>query len=115
MGDGCWTGEWIWAEDGEVGVGGAALGDCWVASLVGCCWCGNGSVCLRFGVVRVGFGIVGSRSKVSSKKCVGQGNDTLYEKRHIPKEWRVLHVVQICEMDKGEGNINIQKCVEGYS
>ncbi|GJZ13360.1 hypothetical protein Tco_0548590 [Tanacetum coccineum] len=37
--------------------------------------------------------------------CLGfalqrQGNDTLYEKRHIPKIWRVLHAVQVCEMDK---------------
>ncbi|GKC42102.1 hypothetical protein Tco_1059824 [Tanacetum coccineum] len=68
MGDGCWTGEWIWAEDGEAGVGGAAVGDCWAAGSVGCCWCGNGSVCPIVGVVRVGFGIVGCRSKVSSKK-----------------------------------------------
>ncbi|GKE44006.1 flavin-containing monooxygenase FMO GS-OX-like 4 protein, partial [Tanacetum coccineum] len=24
-----------------------------------------------------------------------QGNDTLYEKRHIPKKWRVLHMVRM--------------------
>ncbi|GKB15483.1 hypothetical protein Tco_0849406 [Tanacetum coccineum] len=68
MGDGCWTGEWIWAEDGEAGVGGATVGDCWVAGSVGCCWCGNGSVCPILGVVRVGFETVWCRSKVSSKK-----------------------------------------------
>ncbi|GKC77121.1 hypothetical protein Tco_1127895 [Tanacetum coccineum] len=68
MGDGCWTGEWIWAEDGEAGVDGAAVGDCWVAGSVGCCWCGKGSVCPIVGVVRVGFGRVGCKSKVSSKK-----------------------------------------------
>ncbi|GKC53948.1 retrotransposon protein, putative, ty1-copia subclass [Tanacetum coccineum] len=33
----------------------------------------------------------------------GQGNDILFEKRKIPKRWRVLHVVQ--GMDKGEGNM----------
>ncbi|GKB94303.1 hypothetical protein Tco_0980440 [Tanacetum coccineum] len=84
MKDGCWTGEWILAEDGEAsvggavvgdcwatcsvgccwcgnrsGVGGAAVGDCWDTGSVGCCWCGNGSVCLIVGVVRVGFGIEG--------------------------------------------------------
>ncbi|GKC52513.1 hypothetical protein Tco_1075258 [Tanacetum coccineum] len=32
----------------------------------------------------------------------GQGNDTLYERRHIPKKWRVLHVVHVFEMDRGE-------------
>nr|GEZ81217.1 hypothetical protein [Tanacetum cinerariifolium] len=37
---------------------------------------------------------------------VRQGNDILYEKRHIPKIWRVLHVVQVYEMDKGEGQGN---------
>ncbi|GJZ84501.1 hypothetical protein Tco_0649840 [Tanacetum coccineum] len=91
MEDGCWTGEWIWAEDGEAGVGGAAVGDCWATGSVGCCWCGNGSgvggaavgdccvtgsvrccwcgngsVCPIVGVVRVGFGIVGYRSKVKA-------------------------------------------------
>ncbi|GKD60762.1 hypothetical protein Tco_1298271 [Tanacetum coccineum] len=90
MGDGCWIGEWVWAEDGEACVGGAAVGDCWAASSGRCCWCSNGSVCPIVGVVRVGFGIVWWRSKVSSKK--GQGNDTLYEKRQIPKKWRVLYV-----------------------
>ncbi|GKC71029.1 hypothetical protein Tco_1116912 [Tanacetum coccineum] len=86
MEDGCWIGEWIWAEDGEAGigwamgsvgccwcgngsgVGGAAVGDCWATDSVGCCWCGNGSVCPIVGVVRVGFRTVGCRSKVSSKK-----------------------------------------------
>ncbi|GJX84300.1 reverse transcriptase domain-containing protein [Tanacetum coccineum] len=53
---------------GEAGVGWAAVGDCWAAGSVGCCWCGNGSVCPIVGVVRVGFRTVGCRSKVSSKK-----------------------------------------------
>ncbi|GKF09103.1 hypothetical protein Tco_0043327, partial [Tanacetum coccineum] len=68
MGDGCWTGEWIWAVDGEAGAGGAAVGDCWAAGSVGCCWCGKGSVCPIVGVVKAGFSRVGCRSKVSSKK-----------------------------------------------
>ncbi|GJR79240.1 hypothetical protein Tco_0150025 [Tanacetum coccineum] len=68
MWDGCWTGEWIWAEDAEAGVGGAAVGDCGAAGSAGCCWCGNGSVCPIVGMVRVGFRTVGCRSKVSSKR-----------------------------------------------
>ncbi|GJX27680.1 hypothetical protein Tco_0235759 [Tanacetum coccineum] len=68
MGDGCWTGEWIWAEDGEAGVGGAVGGDCWAVGSVGCCCYGNGSVCRIVGVVKVEFRTVGCRSKVSSKK-----------------------------------------------
>ncbi|GJV43082.1 hypothetical protein Tco_1427618 [Tanacetum coccineum] len=93
MDDGCWTDEWIWAEDGEAGVGGAAVGDCWATGSVGCYWCGNGSgvggaavgdwwatgsvgccwcrngpVCPIVCVVRVGFKTGGCRSKVSSKK-----------------------------------------------
>ncbi|GKE99984.1 hypothetical protein Tco_0023335, partial [Tanacetum coccineum] len=93
MEDGCWTDEWSWAEYGEAGVGGTAVRDCWAmgsvgccwcgngsgvggaivgdwwdTGSVGCCWCGNGSFCPIVGVVRVGFGIVGCRSKVSSKK-----------------------------------------------
>ncbi|GJY18807.1 hypothetical protein Tco_0390298 [Tanacetum coccineum] len=101
-GDGCSTGECSWAEDGEAGVGWAvvrdcwvaigdclaAVGDCWAAGSVGCCWCGKGSVFPIVGLVRVGFGTVGCKSKASSKKLyaevvLGQGNDTLYEKRQI--------------------------------
>ncbi|GKA97650.1 hypothetical protein Tco_0825544 [Tanacetum coccineum] len=83
-----------WAEDGEAGVGWATVGDCWAAGLAGCCWCGNGSVCPIVGVVRVGFETVRCRSKVktmipSMRRGISQ------------KEWRVLHVVQVFEMDKG--------------
>ncbi|GKA40580.1 hypothetical protein Tco_0733173, partial [Tanacetum coccineum] len=46
-------------------VGGAAVGDWWATGSVGCCWCGNGSVCLIVGAVRVGFGAVGCRLKTS--------------------------------------------------
>nr|GEZ48130.1 hypothetical protein [Tanacetum cinerariifolium] len=90
MRDGCWTGERSWADNGEAGVG-------WAADLeqygedqryrlksLSNSWCGMG------------------RIWNSMVKIKGQGNDTLYEKRHIPKEWRVLHVVQVWEMDKGE-------------
>nr|GFA50367.1 hypothetical protein [Tanacetum cinerariifolium] len=48
-----------WAEDGEAGVGWAAVRDCWAACSVGCCWCGNASICPIVDVVRVGFGTVG--------------------------------------------------------
>nr|GEW62119.1 hypothetical protein [Tanacetum cinerariifolium] len=65
-GDGCCTGEWIWAKDGEAGVGVAVVGDCWDGGSVGCCWCGKGSVCLIVGVVRVKFGRIGCKSKVKA-------------------------------------------------
>ncbi|GKD08285.1 hypothetical protein Tco_1187970 [Tanacetum coccineum] len=58
----------VWPKMGEAGVGWAMVGDCWATSSVRCCWCGNGLVCPIVGVVRVGFRIVGCRSKVSSKK-----------------------------------------------
>nr|GEV70053.1 protein indeterminate-domain 2-like [Tanacetum cinerariifolium] len=93
----------------KAGVGWAVVGDCWAAGSVGCCWCGNGSVCPIVGVVRVGFRIVGCRSKVSSKKVKATIPSM---RRDISQKWRVLHVVQVCEMDKGDGNINIQKCVK---
>ncbi|GJX45352.1 hypothetical protein Tco_0262028 [Tanacetum coccineum] len=65
--------------------------------LVRGCWCSNGSVCLIVGVVRLGVETVGCRSKVSSKKVKAT---IPFMRRGISKKSRVLHVVQVYEMDK---------------